>query len=56
MEKKKEVNANVIIVGIAALTILEVCALFNGVNGVLFTGVVAVIAAAIGVAIPITTK
>jgi len=51
-KKKEQINASVIIAGIAALTILEACALFNGINGTLFTIVVVVIAAAIGVTIP----
>ena len=42
----------VIITGILCLTALEICALFNGINGTLFTVVVAVIAAAIGVTVP----
>jgi len=41
-----------IICGIICLTLLEICALFNGINGTMFTLVVAVIAAAIGVIIP----
>jgi len=38
--------------GLLCLTILEVVALCNGINGTLFTIVIAVIAGAIGVVIP----
>ena len=48
----EEIPKEVIIVGIICLTILEVCALLKGINGVLFTTVVAIIALAIGVTIP----
>lgn len=48
----RDINWKVIVTGIVCLTILEVCALFNGINGTLFTLVVAVIGAAIGVTIP----
>ena len=48
----EEIPKEVIIIGIVCLTILETCALFKGINGVLFTTVVAIIALAIGVTIP----
>lgn len=46
---KKEI----VITAIICLTILEICALYKGINGTLFTGVVALIAMAAGVIIPI---
>ena len=45
-------KTSVIITGIICLTLLEAFALYKGINGTLFTFVVAVIAAAIGVVIP----
>jgi amino acid permease len=48
----KAIKTNIIITGIICITILEICAIFNGVDGVLLTGVIAVIAAAIGVILP----
>ncbi len=45
-------KTSVLITGIICLTLLEAWALYNGVNGTLFTIVIAAIAAAIGVVIP----
>ena len=45
-------NWKVVVTGLVCLTFLEAWALFNGINGTLFTVVVAVIAAAIGVTVP----
>ena len=45
-------KTNIVITGIICLTILEIVALINGINGTLFTFVVAIIAGAIGVVIP----
>lgn len=50
--KKKPAPTNIVIVGIICLTILEMFALYMGINGTMLTIVVAVIAAAIGVIIP----
>lgn len=50
--KRSQVDSKVVIAGIFSLTAIEICALFNGINGTLMTLVIAVIAAAIGVAIP----
>lgn len=50
--KKSQVDSKVVIAGIVALTAIEICALFNGINGTLMTIVVGVIGAAIGIAIP----
>ena len=49
---KKKIHYKVVIAGIAALTMLEAMALAKGINGTLFTLVIAVIAASIGVVIP----
>lgn len=45
-------KSNIIITGIICLTLLEAWALYQGIDGALFTLIIAVIAAAIGVAIP----
>ena len=50
--KKSQIDFRIVIVGIIALTAIEICALFNGIDGTLMTLVVAVIAGAIGIAIP----
>lgn len=44
---------SIIITGIICLTLLEAWALYNGINGVYLTIVVAIIAGAIGVTIPV---
>ena len=43
---------SVIITGLLCITALEMFAIYNGINGVVLTTVIAIIAAAIGVAIP----
>lgn len=48
-------NPNVIIVAIFSLTILESVALFNGINGTLFTLIVGVIAGLAGWTLPSPT-
>lgn len=50
--KRSQIDYRVLIAGITALTAIEICALFNGINGTLMTIVVGIIGAAIGVAIP----
>ena len=42
----------IVITGIVCLTILEIVALMNGINGTLFSLVIMIIAGAIGVMIP----
>ena len=42
----------IIITGIICIALLEAWALHNGINGTIFTMVIAVIAAAIGVTVP----
>jgi hypothetical protein len=49
---KLKIDCKVIIAGIAALTIIEVVALLNGIDGVLLSSTVGIIALAIGVTIP----
>ena len=51
--KKKEIDWRIVIAGIAALTTLEIYALFQGINGTLFSLVIAIIGLAIGVTIPL---
>ena len=46
------IDKSIIITGIVALTIIEAMALYYGINGVLLTTIVGIIALAIGVAIP----
>lgn len=49
---REEIDYRIVIVGIVCLTILEIVALMRGINGVLLTSIIAIVAAAIGVAIP----
>ncbi len=51
--KKKEIDWRIVIAGIAALTTLEIYALSQGINGTLFSLVIAIIGLAIGVTIPL---
>lgn len=44
--------SKLIIVGIICITLIEIIALLKGMNGVLMTAVIGIIAAAIGVAVP----
>ena len=48
----KIIDWRVLIAGIAALTILEIYALSQGINGTIFSLVIAIIGLAIGVTIP----
>lgn len=56
--KQKKTDWRIVCTGIACLTGLEVFALSKGINGILLTTVVGIIALAIGVTIPnpLTTK
>jgi hypothetical protein len=45
-------KTSIIITGLICLTLLEMFALYNGIDGTLFTAVIAIIAAAIGITIP----
>jgi hypothetical protein len=49
---KQQIPQGVVITGILCLTALEMVALMTGLNGVLFTTVVAAVALAIGVTLP----
>lgn len=51
-EEKSKIDWKIVIAGIAALTIIEVYALSQGVNGALMTLIIGVIGLAIGVMIP----
>tara|TARA_Y100000310_G_scaffold293370_1_gene322910 strand:+ start:980 stop:1141 length:162 start_codon:yes stop_codon:yes gene_type:complete len=42
----------IVIFGLGCITVLEAIALFNGINGVILTSVIAVIAGAIGLTLP----
>ena len=52
LKVKPKVPAKVVITGIIALVILEIFAMYNGINGRMYAVVVGVIALAIGVIIP----
>ena len=52
----KKINKQVVIAGIIALTAIEITALLRGIDGLLLSAIVGIIAAAIGVAIPIGIK
>ena len=49
---KNKPKSKVVMFGIGCLTLLEIVALFNGINRQLFTIVIALIAGAIGVSLP----
>ena len=51
-KKKTGVDKDVLVIGIVCLTALEIVALWLGHNGLLLTGVVGIIAAAIGLSMP----
>jgi len=52
MAKKTKTNTPVIITALICITILELYALSQGINGVLLTTVIAAIAALVGVVFP----
>ncbi len=49
---KKKINWKIVVVGLLCLTVLEAIALLKGINGVLLTIIVGIIATAIGIQIP----
>ena len=49
---KKEINWKVVVTGLVCITALEIYALSQGINGLVLTTVVGIIAIAIGVTIP----
>lgn len=52
LKKFLETKDKTVIIGIACLTVVEVIALLKGINGVVLTMVVGIIAAAIGISVP----
>ena len=50
--KKEKVDTKIIIAAIASLTILEICAMFNGINGTFRTIIFTAIAALAGISMP----
>ena len=48
----QKTNPYILIVGILCITIIELCALWKGMDGLLLTTVIAIIAAAVGISIP----
>ena len=50
--KLLETKSNPVVIGIVCLTLIEVVALLKGINGVVLTMVVGIIAAAVGVTVP----
>jgi len=52
MEKKPKIDWKIVVAGIGALTAIEICALFNGIDGKLLATVVGIIALTIGIVIP----
>ena len=53
---KKKIDWRIIITGMLCLTIIEIFAQFNGIDGVLLTTVVGIIAGLIGFIIPSPIK
>ena len=49
---KQEINWRMVAVGLVCITALEMVALYKGINGILLTTVIAIIAGAIGVTLP----
>lgn len=56
MKKKQTIDWRIIAIGLICITALEITAILNGINGVLLTTVIAIIALAIGVNIPSPIK
>ena len=49
---KKKIDWKIIVAGITALTIIEACALFNGIDGIVLSTIIGIIALTIGITIP----
>lgn len=49
---KKTIDWKIVCAGLVCLTVIEVCALFKGINGVLLSTIIGIIALTIGVVIP----
>lgn len=56
MMAKQKTDWKIICFGLACITGLEIYALSQGINGVILTGVIAIIAGAIGYAVPSPLK
>lgn len=52
MTKHKEIDWRIVGIGMLCITALELYALSQGINGVVLTAVIAIIAAAVGVTLP----
>lgn len=52
INKKSTIDFRIIITALICLTLIEICALFNGINGTALTVIVGIIAGAIGISIP----
>lgn len=48
----KAIDKDIVITGIICITLLEIIALLNGINGLLLTVVIAMLAGAIGIMVP----
>lgn len=51
-KKKGLIDWRIVICGLLCITIIEIIALLKGINGVVLTSVIGLIALAIGVAVP----
>jgi len=51
-QKKRIKNIPVVLTAIISLTLLDIVALYNGIDGVLMSTIVAIIAALAGLAVP----
>ena len=56
MDKKKLIDWRIICVALICITVLECYALSQGIDGLIFTGVIAIIAACMGIVIPSPIK
>ena len=52
MKNKYKIDKSIVITGLICITIIELYALSKGINGVLLTVVIGIIAAGIGIVIP----
>ena len=52
IDKKKEVDKSVIITVVIVIGLLEAIALLKGINGVLLTTIIGILAAMVGITIP----
>jgi len=52
MTKKKQIDWRIVCTGIVGIVVLECAALMNGINGTMFSVVLAIIAGTIGITLP----